>query len=369
MVRDGLDRLRSRAASRLAARRGSAPAAPTLPLLPGEALLALRDDPLGFLCGAVRARGDLVALGWGRPPLLLLVHPEHAHHVLVTRAKHYDKNTRGYRTLRIFLGQGLLTSEGEAWRQSRRIAQPAFHRDRIARFAETMVELTADTLDTWRPDATVDMHEEMTRLTLRIVTQTLLGSSLGDHDDVGPALARLNAFARHMISHPWTLPPSAPTPRNFRYRRAARVLDMLVEGLIAQRRRDPGDHADLLAMLMDASDEDTGARLSDRQLRDEAMTIFVAGHETTAAALAWTLALLSLHPEVDRRLGRELQTLGGRPPTFADLPALPYTAAVVKESLRLYPPAWAISRRARGRASPIFRSAAGSACASGKRSR
>jgi cytochrome P450 len=272
--------------------------------------------------------------------------------VLVDNNKNYDKQTRGYDALRVFLGNGLLTSEGDFWRRQRRIAQPAFHRDRIAAFADTMTVATQEMLSRWQAhalaDRPLDIAEEMTALTLRIVARTLLSADVGEGDlAIGPSVARLNGYARDAMTSPFMVPLVVPTPRNLSFRRHAAAIDKVVLGIIAERRKTGVDQGDLLSMLMDAQDAETGERMTDRQLRDEIMTIFLAGHETTASTLAWTLWLLSLHPDVMRRVQAELaRELGGRAPALGDLPRLPFLQQTVKEAMRLFPPAWAIGRRA-----------------------
>ena len=313
----------------------------------GLSINAFRRDPLGFLCRIAREQGDVVEIG--RPPLSLYFvgHPDGVQRVLVDNNKNYDKKTRGYDTLRLFLGKGLLTSEGDFWRRQRRIAQPAFHRQRIAGFAQTMVDHTQDMLQGWHGRERVDMEAEMTALTLRIVAKTLLSAEVTDAgSQVGTSVSELNRFAREQMMNPLAIPASWPTRRNRRFRSYANSLDEVVLGIIAQRRTEGRGGDDLLGMLMEATDVETGEHMSDQQLRDEAMTIFLAGHETTANALAWTFYLLSLHPDVQRAVRSELaEVVGSAPPTLEDLPRLELLGRVVKETMRLYPPAWSIGRR------------------------
>ncbi len=317
----------------------------------GWSIGPFRKDPLGFMARACRAHGDLVRFGAGPLSVYISRSPETAQRVLVDNRRNYDKKTRGYDALRLFLGNGLLTSEGEFWKRQRRIAQPAFHRQRIAAFGETMVAMTEQALRRWEPLARaqqpVDIAEEMTALTLRIAAKTLLSTDVTDEDNsIGTAVSELNLFAREIMTNPLAIPWYVPTPRNRRYRKWADMLDGVVDGIIEERRRTGRDEGDLLSMLMNATDAETGERMSDVQLRDEVMTIFLAGHETTANNLAWTFYLLSTHPDVQRRLRSELvDVLGGRAPTVDDLPRLPWLRAVMHESLRLYPPAWSIGRR------------------------
>lgn len=313
----------------------------------GLSLRAFRSAPLEFLCRAAREHGNVVEIGRAPLSLYLVAHPEGVQHILVDHNKNYDKKTRGYDTLRAFLGNGLLTSEGDFWRRQRRIAQPAFHRQRIASFADTMVAYTLDMLRDWERKPKVDIEEEMTGLTLRIVAKTLLSTEVdGVHSDVGQAVSVLNVMAREQMMNPFSIPLHWPTPRNRRYRQHAGALDEIVLDIIAQRRADGRGGDDLLGMLMEATDAETGERMSDQQLRDEAMTMFLAGHETTANALAWTFYLLSRHPDVQRKVRFELaDVLRGRTPSMDELPKLELLTRVIQESMRLYPPAWSVGRR------------------------
>ncbi|MEZ4448314.1 MAG: cytochrome P450 [Nannocystaceae bacterium] len=336
-----------------------APATPgsivDLPFAPGgeglRTVLSFRRDPLGTLARAAEAAGDHFRFrATSRVWVAVLRSPEAIKHVLVDHPARYTKQSRGYKKLREFLGQGLLTSEGEFWRRQRRIAQPAFHRDRVAGFATTMVAATQAMLRRWEPLAArgqaVDVDQEMMRLTLQIAGETLLSADVDrDADRVGEAVSTLNEHASHTMMRLLAPPIWVPTPRNRRALAAARHLDRIVLGILAERRRTGEDRGDLLSMLMRAVDEETGARMSDAQLRDEVLTIFLAGHETTANALTWTLYLLSKAPTIADRVHAELTAaLAGRAPTVDDLPRLPLVERVIKESLRLYPAAWSIGR-------------------------
>jgi len=296
--------------------------------------------------------GDAVSLRLPAGRFALVLHPEGVRHVLQANAKSYSKQTRGYDKMRLFLGNGLVTSEGEFWRRQRRIAAPAFHRQRIEGFATTMTRATGAMLDRWdarrEPQRALDVDREMMTLTMRIASETLLGEDLsGDADTVGEALSFLTLNTNERIVRIVDLPLTIPTPENRRYLQAVATVDAVLARLLKARRTEPGAHHDLLAMLLEAKDEETGASMTDEQLRDEALTIFAAGHETTSNALSWTFLLLARHPEVAARLYAEVDAvLGGRTPTLADLPALPLTKQIVQESMRLYPPAWIIGRRA-----------------------
>ena len=307
----------------------------------------MRRDPLSLLMRAAKL-ADVVALRFPGHQAFLIAHPDLAKLVLVDRYRNYGKQTRGYKMLRAGLGNGLVTSEGSFWRRQRRIAQPAFHRRRIAAFGALMVRDTREMLDRWdaacRHDDVVDIDEEMMALTLRIVGESLLGSDLSDDsDEVGAAVTTLLHGIIDRITFPLSLPLAIPTPQNRRVQRALDNLDQVVFRVIRERRRAEREPEDLLDMLIQATDEETGERMTDRQLRDEVITMVLAGHETTANALTWTFALLSRHPLVADKLLEELGPLGDDP-TLDDLAALPYTQAVVKESMRLYPPVWTVAR-------------------------
>ena len=316
---------------------------------PLGALRPLTADPLEFLLDVSREHGDVVEFRLAHIPTFLLRHPDAVKRILVDNNHNYNKQTHGYKKLRELLGNGLLTSEGDFWRRQRRIAQPAFHRKKIAEFGTTMVEHTQAMLDTWEEHAalgrTVEILHEMSKLTLRVVAQTLLDTEVdGVTQEVAEAVDIVNHFANKAVGNPLMLPISFPLPAFSKVRAAATRLDDIVVGIIEARRREGRDHGDLLSMLMAARDDD-GSGMTDAQLRDEVMTMFLAGHETTATALSWTFYLLSTHPTVERTLRAELDTvLGGRPPTMQDLAELPYLDCVCKESLRLNPPAWLIDR-------------------------
>ncbi len=326
------------------------------PALPDEGpighLRIMQKDQLGFVLRAREACGDVARFRFIVLPAHLLAHPDHVRHVLVDNHRKYDKQTKGFDVLRLVLGNGLLTSEGDFWKRQRRIAQPAFHRERIGRFADVMVHAAEDAVRRLsiasKTSATVDIAAEMMALTLRIAGETLLSADVSkDTDEVGRSVSLLLHEAKIRILRPYPLPLSIPTPHNVRLKQCLDSLNTIVHRMIEERRGQTQRPNDLLTMFMEARDEETGEGMTDQQLRDEVLTMFLAGHETTANALAWTFYLLSKHPEANRKVIAELgDVLGGRSPTLSDCNKLVYTTAVLKESMRLYPPAWIIGRRA-----------------------
>jgi len=312
-------------------------------------------DAMGTFFRATEHCGDVARLRFPLAPYTahVLRHPDAVRHVLVDNQKNYGKQTRGYEKLRHVLGNGLVTSEGEFWKRQRRIANPAFHRERIAHFSEVMVDCAGKMLDGWQARMAkgepFDVSKEMMRVTLRVIGLTMLSTDVegAAASEVGAALDEVLHLTVNRIYDVVSWPKWVPTPGNRRFTHAQGQLDGIVNRIIAQRRESGEEHGDLLGMLMSARDAETGEGMTDEQLRDEAMTMFLAGHETTANALGWTLYLLSLHPDVERRLRAEVTgALGDRPPTLMDLEKLPYTDRVIKESMRLYPPVWVTARSA-----------------------
>ncbi len=324
-----------------------APLAPRLPVVGN--LIEFRRDALRFLCSMRERHGDVVEVAIGPMKVTLLSHPDLVEDILVTRNRLWQKDRFLQVTLRPIVGNGLLSSEGDFWRKQRRLAQPAFHRDRIAAYAGIMVAEASRLARTWRDGEVRDVHKDMMGLTLGIVAQTLFGANVGDHaDDVGESLEAVLAVVADPLELFVPLLKHLPTPQRRRFNRAVTKLDAIIYGVIEERRRTgAAETSDLLSMLLHAQDED-GSRMTDKQLRDECLTLFLAGHETTALNLSWTWLLLSQHPDVKAKLTRELdEVLGDRGATFADLPNLRYTSNVIAESLRLYPPAWSMGREAR----------------------
>jgi cytochrome P450 len=302
-------------------------------------------DPLKYFTGLMREYGDLVSLRVLNFRILFLNHPDHIEDVLVNHPRKFIKGRVLLANKRVF-GRGLLTSEGDFWLRQRRLAQPAFHRARIAGYASTMVEYTERLLHEWQDGEERDIHAEMMRLTLQIVGKTLFDADVErDAQDIGKSmelLLELSANFRRTIFIPHWL----PTPTNLRMERAIRQIEKVLYRMIAEKRASGRDSGDLLSMLLAAQDED-GSRMTDQQLRDEAITLFLAGHETTANTLSWTWWLLAQNPAVEAKLHAELRTvLAGRAPSLDDLPKLVYTNQIITESMRLYPPAWGTARTA-----------------------
>ncbi len=314
-------------------------------------LPAFSSNPLDFLTGAAREFGPVVRLSFARLTAYLLSDPRDIEEVLVTRRLDFIKG-RPLRAHRRLFGEGLLTSEGDFWSRQRRLAQPAFHQSRLAAYGELMVECTRRMLSTWRDGETRDVHEEMKRLTLAIVSKTLFNV------DVTAEAGALSVALERVMEHHATrrglsrlIPTSLPSLANLRFKKAVRQIDHVIYDIIEQRRAGDGDvgddgGGDLLSLLTRARDED-GTRMSARQLRDEALTLFLGGYDTPALALSWMWFLVSQDARADEKLEAELgSALGGRAPGVADLKKLPYTEMVVREALRLYPPAWVMSREA-----------------------
>jgi len=308
----------------------------------------LTRDQLGFYEACAREYGDVVPLRMGPYRGLLVYHPDAIEEVLIARNRDFIKSP-GVRLLSRVLGDGLLLSEGGVWLRQRRLVQPAFHRQRVLAYGDVMTSYTARRMAEWTDGDVFEAHAEMIALTQVIVAKTLFDADVSDESySIAEALNVLIAdFGARIGSLLQFLPDWVPTPANLRTRRAVRRLDAIIYRMIDARRRSGEDRGDLLSILLNAQDADDGSRMTPQQVRDEVMTLFMAGHETTAVALSWTWYLLAQHPEVDARLAEELRTvLGDRPPSVADLPKLRYADMVVSESMRLYPPAYALGRQA-----------------------
>jgi cytochrome P450 len=323
------------------------PPGPKGKLLGGN-FTAFRRNALSYLQAASREYGDVVYFRFGPQDVFFLNHPDYVKDVLVTHHQSFMKGRALQRAKRL-LGEGLLTSEGEFHRRQRRLAQPAFHRARIASYGEVMTAYATRASARWHDGETLDISQEMMRLTLAIVGKTLFDADVeAEADEIGAALTAVMELFDFLLLPFSELLEKLPLPHVRRFRRAKGRLDETIYRIIEERRRSGGDRGDLLSMLLSARDEEgDGEQMTDLQVRDEVMTLFLAGHETTANALTWTWYLLSENPETEAKLREELKTvLDGRVPTVEDVPRLSYTEMVLAESMRLYPPAWAIGRLA-----------------------
>jgi len=313
-------------------------------------------DRVGFLTRQAEL-GDVTYLRMGPQMVYFINHPDHIRDMLVVNADKFVKG-RALQRSKVLLGEGLLTNEGAAHLRQRRMIQPAFHRSRIAEYARSMVESAERKADSWHDGDVLDIDHEMMQLTLEIVGKTLFNAEVGSEEDgIGKALTTLVELFTFLLLPFSELLEVLPFPQSIRFKRARKTLDRVMYGIINDRRKSGRDEGDLLSMLLTAQDEDDGGAMTDEQVRDEALTLFLAGHETTANALTWTWYLLSQNPEAEAKLHTELDAVlsvppavaGGeisalRIPTMDDLPNLRYTEAVLAESMRLYPPAWAIGR-------------------------
>jgi cytochrome P450 len=309
----------------------------------------LMRDPLVFLGKVFREYGDIVQMRFFNLRIFAIAHPDGIKHALQENHRNYTKSF-DYQILARLLGNGLVTSEGDLWLRQRRLMQPMFHKQKIAAFGAMMVDCAGALLERWDARAksgeAFDVTPEMMRLTLQIVGRALLTMDLtGQADVIGRDMTITNErFAEFDLG---MFAPWLPTPANLRFNRAVRELRALVLDIIAKRRAEGRDYGDLLSMLLAVRDEETGEGMSDEQLRDEVLTLILAGHETTATALSWIWYLLSQHPEVEAKLHTELDAvLGGRAPAMADLANLTYTGMVVDEAMRVFPPVWAVGRAA-----------------------
>ncbi|MFT3839972.1 MAG: cytochrome P450 [Myxococcaceae bacterium] len=324
------------------------------PSFPTKGLLGVipqfQADPLQIFNDAGRY-GTVVKMPMPALTAYVVTDVEIVEHILMANHHNFVKQTRGYQMLRKALGNGLVTSDGAFWLRQRRIAQPAFHREKIAGFASVMTKATNEMIDSWEPKLrnreSFDFAQQMMQVTLRIVGDTLLGSDTASKSgDVGHALTDALEHLIYRTLHPLSLPEWMPTPRNRAFIRAKAKLDEVVMGIIAARRSSGHSGDDLLSMLMEAKDPETGESMSDDQLRDEVMTLMLAGHETTANALSWTFWLLGQHPDVEKKIRAELKTvLNGRTPEARDFPALKQCTWAIKEGMRLYPPVWSLGRK------------------------
>ena len=300
-------------------------------------------DPLAFFTKLASNYGDVSQLNLLNFRTLFLNHTNDIEDVLVNKARKFEKGRVMKANMRLF-GEGLLTSEGDFWLRQRRLAQPAFHRERIAAYAATMVEYAERAMRGWKSGEVRDIHEDMMQITLQVVGKTLFNTDLTqDVHEVGETLKVLLNLAAD-FGKSILIPLWVPTPRNLRARIGIRRIEKIIYRIIAQKRAEGRDTGDLLSMLLAVQDED-GSRMTDKQLRDETITLFLAGHETTANAISWTLWLLAQNSTVEKKFHDEIDSvLQGHAPAVEDIPKLIYTGHVLTESMRLYPPAWGIAR-------------------------
>ncbi|HVS78518.1 MAG TPA: cytochrome P450 [Steroidobacteraceae bacterium] len=330
-----------------AAREATGPA----PVPLWQILRRRRVDPLERWSRIRAEHGPVARYRFGLSDSYLLSSAEAVQRVLQDNPGGYSKHHPTYAMLRRVFGNGLLTSEGDFWLRQRRLAQPAFHRPRLQRMGEAMAAAAQEAAARWDEAASrgepVTMLREMSRVTLKVVGDALFGAALrADSAAMAGAWDVLNAQLSERHAQMRLLPPVLPTAYDRTFRHARRTLLGVVERIITERRGRGAGGGDLLTILMEARDEDTGESMTDGQLRDEVVTILLAGHETTATALAWTWVLLDHHPAAAAALRAELdRVLQGRPPAAADLPQLPYARAVIDEAMRLQPPAYILNRR------------------------
>lgn len=329
------------------------PPVPLGPMIGANMLAQLRfglrvtSDPLNIMLDWFKQYGDVVHLQFSETAhSYLFTHPDHFHTVLVEKATQFHKSFSykdEKRGLARILGNGLVTSDGDYWRRQRKLIQPAFHARRIEAYAEEMVKMSVQMLQSWQDGKTLNVNQMMMQLTLAIVAKTILDTDINaDAEQIAEAVT----VFQHLVFGIDVFPLWLPTPAHLKQRAVEKVMNEIVARLITERRQVMGDRGDLLSMLLNSVDE-TGQGMTDKQIRDEVATLFLAGHETTANALSWTWYLLAQHPEIEQKLHEELDSvLHGHPPKLADLKNLVYTELVLQESMRLYPPVWSMSRQA-----------------------
>ncbi|MBM3997502.1 MAG: cytochrome P450 [Planctomycetes bacterium] len=313
----------------------------------GGNLAEFRADRLDFLTRCARDYGDMVWIRLFLRRVYLAFHPDLIEEVLVTQSKHFIKHF-ALRLNPVLLGNGLLTSEGDFWLRQRRLIQPVFNRSRIMSYGPPMVDAAQRMLAGWKAGERRDIHAEMMHVTLAIAAKTLFNTEVdGDAEGVAAAIEVMQDNFLERFNSLWPLPLWIPTPANLRAKWAAQALDDILFRIIRQRRAENVDKGDLLSLLLNARDEDDGKGMNDTQVRDEAMTLFLAGHETTALVLSWAWYLMAQHPDAEKRLWAELdEVLGDRSPTVDDWPKLKFTEMIALESMRLYPPAYVVGREA-----------------------
>jgi cytochrome P450 len=323
--------------------------APQPPLLRGRPFLGVLNDfrraAPQFLQKVARDHGDIAQLKLANQTIYSIANPEWIKDILVTHQSNFIKS-RMLERAKVLLGEGLLTSEGELHKRQRRLSQPAFHRDRLIGYGSAMVDCAMKTRESWNPGDQLDISREMNHLTLAIVARTLFSADVsGEADEIRSALSDVLGLFDMVLSPFSEWFEKLPLPSVRRFERARDRLDKTIYRIIGERRATGRDEGDLLSMLLLAHTDEDGS-MDDKQVRDEALTLFLAGHETTANALSWTWYLLSQHPEIEARFHQEIdRVLDGRAPAFEDLPQLKYVEMVFAEAIRLYPPAWSVGRR------------------------
>ncbi len=319
------------------------------PVMPGEFFYGnmrqFNRDTLNFLYDS-RGYGDFVKFFFGPFPVYIVNHPDVAHEVMVAKAESFYKSTVTKQAMKSTVGDGLFTNDGDSWKRQRKLAQPAFHTKRIAAYADVMTHYASQLIANWRDAATLDMEREMTALTMQIVGKTLFDAEISEEDATGSAVRTALRSIDKRFNQLIPMPEWLPLRENRELKAAQKHLDTVIQAFIDDRRKTGEDRGDLLSMLLLAQDETHGG-MSDQQLRDEVMTIFGAGHETTSGALTWALCLLAQHPDIAANLHAEIDSvIGDELPTYADLARLPWTDMIMKEAMRLYPPAWGVTREA-----------------------
>lgn len=328
----------------------------TIPQVQGDLLLGnlhqLKSNPFQTLCDWQREHGDLVGFRIASQQFYLVSHPKLVEQALIKQSdvfvKMYDPDKP--KGLALVLGQGLITSQGALWQQQRRLMQPVFQRSNLNTLLPQIITAGEHMLSRWQQlddGASINLSDEMMRLTLEVITQTMFGTSVLDKiEKIAPALDTVLRYAAKSVLNPVSIPLWIPTVANRKFKQAMAILEEVIYGIIDERRRNPGDGQDLLTMLLQARDQNNGQPMSNRQIRDEVITVFSAGHETTANLLSWTLYLLAKHPDALNKVRREIDAQASeRPQTSADQQAFSYTKAVLSESMRIRPPAGIIMRK------------------------
>ena len=309
-------------------------------------LFDYNQDPTGFSLRCAQEFGEISLLPFGPLNVYLLSNPKHVSEVLSSQSHRFVKGV-SIQSLKSSLGEGLLTSEGDFWKRQRRLTQPAFHRERIFEYGSIMTDAVKTMICRWRNGEVRDIHSDMMHLTLLIVAEALFSADIaaGKTAVIESALEAILVHFSNQLNTFFLLPEWMPTPDNIQFWQKLQQMDEVIYDIIQQRRKSTAVTSDLLTMLLQSEDED-GAQMSDREIRDEVVTLMMAGHETTALALTWTWMLLAQHPEVEEKLHEEIQVvLQGRSPTADDVTHLKYATWIIKESMRLYPPAWGTSRQ------------------------